>query len=91
MQLSLVIAAEASDNHVEQLVDVVYELLVKLGTDARYGLFQDPQAHTDGSSPAICQLYKQPIRLDRVWEGFYNASPNEKPNPEQDQALMVVS
>ena len=63
LQLSLVIATEASNEEEEKLVAAAYEALIKLGTDSRYGLSQASQAHADGSylcitfSVSLCYLH----------------------------------
>ena len=49
MQLALVTAAEVTTEDEQQLVNVAYEILFKVGTDHHYGLLQGPQRQTDGN------------------------------------------
>ena len=68
VQLALVIAAEASNQEEQELVDVAYEALVKLGTSPRYGLSQALQAQTDGNP--LHKLFARNIFADSpslVW------------------------
>lgn len=50
MQLALVVATEASNDEEQELINKAYEVLIKLGTDPRYGLSQTSQTQADGIS-----------------------------------------
>ena len=48
LQLSLLVAAKASNDQEQELSDLAYELLLKLGVDSGFGLCPAADLHGDG-------------------------------------------